>query len=267
MTRSKITTKTTGTKAKQSKKSSAGVSGVKTSAGKRSESKRLPPRHPAWNIWQGLFLVALVILIEWPLGWLETPKDVDTTEGLLHFVSVGIGEAALYLAIIFLFFRLLHRPISDLGFVEARWRHLFLGVIVGIFLFVSVGALGNLLSRWIGTPAPQSFALAVDGVSYNWEFVMLLILGGIVAPLKEETLFRGLIYAPLRETYGPGKGIIFTGLFFATLHLDLVRFLPLFVGGVILTWLYERTSSIWPSIVAHGTWNILMALALWIQRY
>lgn len=78
--------------------------------------------------------------------------------------------------------------------------------------------------------------------------------------------FRGLIYPPLRQVLGRGKGILLTGLFFASLHLEIIRFLPLFIGGVVLTWLYERSSSIWPAIVAHGTWNILMALALWIQR-
>ena len=96
---------------------------------------------------------------------------------------------------------------------------------------------------------------------------LLAVLGGVVAPIKEEMLFRGLMYPPLRQALGKGRGMLLTGLFFATLHFDMVRFLPLFIGGVVLSWLYERSSSIWPSIIAHGTWNVLMAVALLVQRY
>lgn len=227
---------------------------------------RIPPRQPVWNIWQGLFLIAVVTLIEFPLGWLETPKDLNTLHGILNFVGIGLGDALLYFVVIGIFMRLIRRPISDLGFVKPIARYVILGLLVGILLFVSVGFLGSLLTQLLGIPAPQSFAVAVNGAAYQWEFFLLIILGGVVAPIKEEMLFRGIMYPPLRQALGKGKGMILTGLFFAALHFDIVRFLPLFIGGVVLAWLYQRSSSIWPSIVAHGTWNILMAVALWIQR-
>lgn len=228
---------------------------------------RLPPRKPAWNIWQGLFLVVIVTIIEFPLGWLESPKDLDSVRGILKFIEVGLGDALLYFSVIWIFLKFIRRPFSDLGFAKPRQRYVVLGFVVGVLLFVGVGLLGSVLTKLLGTPAPQSFAVAVKGANYTWEFILLTLLGGIVAPLKEEMLFRGLIYPPLRQAFGRGKGILLTGVFFATLHLEVIRFLPLFIGGVVLTWLYERSSSIWPSIVAHGTWNVLMAVALWIQRF
>jgi Predicted metal-dependent membrane protease len=227
---------------------------------------RIPPRKPVWNIWQGFFLIALVTLIEYPLGWLETPKGLDSMQGILNFIGVGIGEVLLYFAVIWIFLRLIRRPLSELGFVKPLKRYIVLGFIIGVFLFLSIGLLGNLLTHLLGTPPPQSFAAAVNGANF-WELCLLMILGSIIAPIKEEMLFRGLIYPPLRKALGRSKGMIVTGLFFAGLHFDLVRLLPLFIGGVILTWLYERSSSIWPSIVAHGTWNGLMAIALLIQRF
>jgi len=186
--------------------------------------------------------------------------------GILNFILVGLGDVLLYFAIIFIFLKSIRRPFSDLGFVKTSRGFLLLGFIAGVLLFVGVGLLGNFLTKLFGTPAPQSFAIAVKGANYTWEFILLTFLGGVVAPIKEEMFFRGLIYPPLRQVLGRGKGILLTGLFFASLHLEIIRFLPLFIGGVVLTWLYERSSSIWPAIVAHGTWNILMALALWIQR-
>ena len=233
--------------------------------GKRTDL-RIPPRQPAWNIWQGLLLISLVTLIEYPLGWLETPNDLDSLRGILHFIGVGLGDVLVYFGIIWIFMCLIRRPFSDLGLVKPLKRFVVLGFVVGIILFVCIGLLGSVLTHLFGTPAPQSFTVAVKGVNYQWEFGLLALLGGVVAPLKEEILFRGLIYPPLRRALGRGKGMLLTGLFFATLHFDIVRFLPLLIGGVVLSWLYERSASIWPAVIAHGTWNILMAAALWIQR-
>lgn len=228
--------------------------------------ERLPLRRPPWNLWQALMLIAAVGLIELPLGWLDTPQNLTDLPGLVHFVIVGLGEGVLYFgALVFLFWHL-QRSLRDLGFARTKVAFVVLGLTAGVFLFFSIGFIGNILIRLIGIPAPQSFAEAVQGVKYPWEFYLLLILGGIVAPIKEEAVFRGLVYPPLRQAYGRGKGIIFTGALFALLHLDLVRFLPLFLGGIVLTWLFERTESLWPSILAHGTWNTLMAIALWIQH-
>ena len=228
--------------------------------------RKLPPRKPPWNAWQALFLLALVNLIEWPLGWLQPSVNLDTGQGIGHFLLVGFGEAVLYLAILLLAFALWRYALPLLGLVPAAGRSLIAGIGYGTFLFFAIGLLGNYLTKLFGTPPPQSFALAVQGASHNWELVLLLVLGGLVAPLKEELIFRGMLYPPLRQAYGRGLGIILTSLVFALLHLDFVRFIPLFLGGVMLAWLYERTGSLWPSIIAHGTWNTLMAVALWLQR-
>lgn len=233
---------------------------------KAASQNKIPPRRPNWNVWQGLFLLLLIYLIEYALGWLRTPQELDQLQGFLRFFAVGLGEVLLYFVVIFSFFRIIRRPFSELGFVRPRGRYVILGVVMGVVLFVAVGLLGNFLASWLGTPAPQSFTLVVMGAEYNWQFFLLLILGGILAPLKEEVIFRGIFYPPFRSAYGRGKGILFTASLFAFLHIDVVRFLPLFIGGIVLTWLYEKTSSLWPSILAHGTWNILMASALWIQR-
>jgi hypothetical protein len=95
--------------------------------------QRIPPRRPAWNIWQGLLLILLVTLIEYLLGWLETPDDLDSLRGMLHFIGVGLGDALVYIGVIWIFLRLIRRPFSDLGFVKPLKRFVVLGFVVGIF--------------------------------------------------------------------------------------------------------------------------------------
>lgn len=233
---------------------------------KINNGAKVPPKNPRWNIWQGLFLLFVIFLIELPLGWLNTPQNLDQISGFLHFIGVGIGEVVLYLCLLRLFMNLIHGSFRDLGFVRPKLKYVLLGLFMGVFLFITIGFLGNYLANLLGTPGPQSFTLAVIGANYSWQVLLLIFLSGILAPIKEEAFFRGLIYPPLRQTLGRGKGILLSAGFFAVLHSDVIRFIPLFLGGVILAWLYEKTSSLWPSIIAHGTWNILMALALWIQK-
>lgn len=120
--------------------------------------------------------------------------------------------------------------------------------------------------EYFGKPEPQSFALAVEGVDSIWQLMPLVLLGGFIVPLKEEMIFRGLIYPPLRQGYGKAKGILSAGLFFGLMHFDLIRFVPLVIGGLVLTFLYERSKSLWTSVVAHGVWNILMVILMWWQR-
>jgi len=50
------------------------------------------------------------------------------------------------------------------------------------------------------------------------------------------------------------------------MHFDFIRFLVLVVGGLLLTLLYEKTSSLWSAIIAHGVWNILMTVLMWLQK-
>lgn len=151
---------------------------------------------------------------------------MDQLEGFFRYLTVGMGEALLYLVILLGFFRLIKRPLRELGLVRPLFRYILLGLLMGVFLLVAVGLLGNFLANLLGTPAPQSFTLVLVGAQYDWQLILLILLGGVIAPIKEEVFFRGLFYPPFRQEYGRGKGILFTAGLFALLHFDVVRFYP-----------------------------------------
>ncbi len=57
-------------------------------------------------------------------------------------------------------------------------------------------------------------------------------------------------------------------LLFAAVHLYLVNFLPIFLIGLLLARLYERTGALAVPISAHTTANGAVAiLAMWLQRW
>lgn len=85
-------------------------------------------------------------------------------------------------------------------------------------------------------------------------------LGVFVAPLWEETLFRGLLYPLGRKLLGGGRAAIWTSAIFSSalfgvMHQSLTAFLPLFVLAMVLTWIVERTNSLGAAMTAHALHN------------
>ncbi|ADY55092.1 Abortive infection protein [Syntrophobotulus glycolicus DSM 8271] len=219
-----------------------------------------------WNFWQALFVILLIYGAEVFLGWMNPSLNVEILTGFLKYFGIGIGETLLVLLGLFLFIKIIRASFADLGLSSLKPVHLFTGLTGGIFLFAITGLLGTFIASILGTPSPQSFAMAVSGADSIWKYVFLFILGGLLAPFQEEVIFRGLIYPPLRGDYGKWKGILLTATFFAAMHFDLMRFIPLLAGGIVLTWLYEQSKSLWPAVIAHSTWNILMIILIIVQK-
>ncbi|MEC9307892.1 MAG: CPBP family intramembrane glutamic endopeptidase [Chloroflexota bacterium] len=81
--------------------------------------------------------------------------------------------------------------------------------------------------------------------------ILTFIAIGVWTPITEEILFRGFIYAGLRNRWGQMQAAVFSSLLFSLAHAQLGVLLPTFVMGMALTFLYIRTKSIWPCILAH----------------
>ncbi len=216
-----------------------------------------------WGIFD-IFIVLIMIflltnLISWLIGdFLNTLVPVQK-----FFISTLIQTGSILLAIIyFLIFK--KATLGNIGF--RKGRSIFkVGVLGGLLIFILVVVIGILIELLIPMePNLQPFAQIVLEAKNNKEFFILLSIGSILAPLGEEIYFRGLVYPVFKKKWGIKKGMLLTGAFFALLHFDLIRFIPLMVGGAGLAYLYEKTGSIFTSMLAHGTWNGIMMVLLFI---
>jgi membrane protease YdiL (CAAX protease family) len=76
----------------------------------------------------------------------------------------------------------------------------------------------------------------------------------VVAPLCEEFLFRGFIFAALRNWRGPWPAAAITGVLFGVVHglsAPAVDLLPLAFLGFVLCVVYQRSGSLYPCIALH----------------
>lgn len=85
----------------------------------------------------------------------------------------------------------------------------------------------------------------------------------IFAPIFEEIAFRGLLYATLRRrlTFLPAA-IISTSIFALAHGYSLIGFISVFWSGFLWAWIYERTGSLIPGMVAHAINNLLVCLTV-----
>jgi membrane protease YdiL (CAAX protease family) len=88
---------------------------------------------------------------------------------------------------------------------------------------------------------------------------LALVVLGLLVPLGEELLFRGLTFATLGRYAVPGSAV-----FFALAHGLPQLLIQVLIAGLLLGELRRRTDSLWPGVATHATINllgILLALA------
>jgi uncharacterized protein len=85
----------------------------------------------------------------------------------------------------------------------------------------------------------------------------LIVFAVLVAPVIEEIFFRGVLYPAIKQAGWPRAAWWGTAALFAAIHGNLPIFLPLFVLGLALAWLYEKTDNLLASITAHAVFNAI----------
>jgi membrane protease YdiL (CAAX protease family) len=155
---------------------------------------------------------------------------------------------------------------------QMRWRDAFgfsanwkiavpLGVVVAcIFLPLSQVlqlASAEIMSRLRVTPEIQPAMQALkDTVTWVDRLTLGVVAIGL-APLAEESLFRGILYPAVKQAGFPRLALWGTSLLFAVVHWNMATFLPLLLLAIALALLYEKTGNLLAPITAHATFNAL----------
>lgn len=99
--------------------------------------------------------------------------------------------------------------------------------------------------------------------------ILFSFIAIIVAPIVEEVIFRGLLYSPLYRKTGRYPAIILSSLIWTYGHsLEIYPNITIFgfgifIIGIILAWLYDRSGSLLTPIIVHmfqNSWFLLYFL-------
>jgi uncharacterized protein len=145
--------------------------------------------------------------------------------------------------------------VGELGWRRVSWRWLLAAVPLALAGLLIAGALGGLSQSLL--PHTQNTQCISVQREYGHAVLLALPVVCVAAPIVEETLFRGILYRWLRGVLPLTPAMVISGGVFALFHFNTLLFLPLAGLGVLLSWIYERSSSIWPGALVHGLFNLV----------
>lgn len=140
----------------------------------------------------------------------------------------------------------------------ARWAPA-LGLGSALLLYLIFWSGGWLLTAVVpASGAAIAAVYAPASILPSWSIVLLLVL--LIAP-AEEIFWRGLVQKRLVAATGPYFGLILGALFYALVHLwaaNMVLVLAALVCGLFWGIMYLKTGSLFPGIISHALWDVLI---------
>lgn len=187
----------------------------------------------------------------------KMPDIQQLTEALLRHIGtqtpwIIIVAVAISLPTFYLFYQ--HRRQELLTFISVR-RLSALSIPVLMVFALSVNVLVELLLVLLEQLPAFSGAFEayeqLAGAITGGGFVMTLIAVGVVGPVFEEILFRGLIFGELRKIMRVRPAILVQAALFGIYHMNLIQGSYAFLIGVLLGFVYYRSNSIIAPAIIH----------------
>ena len=153
-----------------------------------------------------------------------------------------------------------HHPLRVLGYAALGYVIYYGGTLVMTLII-------NLIQPDVTNANNEAVsAMALD------DLPAMVVFSVLLAPIVEETLFRGLIFSTLHRRSRLAAYAV-SMLAFSLIHvagyvfqypigqlaLTLLQYLP---AGFALAWIYERTDTVWTSVITHMAVNGVSMLAV-----
>ncbi|PKQ28561.1 MAG: hypothetical protein CVT63_02185 [Candidatus Anoxymicrobium japonicum] len=185
------------------------------------------------------------------------------------FLLIFLASAMLYVFLLAgTFYSVKIRHGSTLNALGIRTRGLgrglLLGIVVGLPLLAAAIFMALIAENLFGPVDTDIVSKSVNKISSGGVGIGLVALLAItlivLAPICEEIFFRGYLYPALRNKMDKQPAMILNGLIFAAAHFEPVGFLPRFLLGWGLCYVYERNRTIGAPVAGHALYNGLILL-------
>ena len=138
-------------------------------------------------------------------------------------------------------------------------------VLGGLFATTILGSVSDYLYQHIVGPVPKENVVTIFPHT-SAGLVLFVVLAVLVAPLIEETIFRGFVFQGLARSWGPLLGVVSSALIFAAWHQQLSVLIPIFGLGALLAAAFYWTKSLYTNIAFHAIFNTLGIVAWWFAK-
>lgn len=141
---------------------------------------------------------------------------------------------------------------------------LVLCVLLGITASLALNILVELASAAMGGSETQILDSekyeVVESIQYSVPVWLGIVLYGILSPIVEEMVFRGVLYSRIKKFYSVTKAVVFSALLFGAFHANLPQFLYGTAMGVLIALCYEYSGCFAAPVLMHMSANIFIFL-------
>lgn len=189
----------------------------------------------------------------------------------LSFLELGVvsllalSQVVVYMAALVAIFAAVgirRLGVASLGFVSTTWKWILIGVGIAFasrMLAFIIVPIYILITGDSSNPQEGLFEDLIAGSAFQIFLFALAI--GVLAPFAEEMFFRGMVFGWLRK-WGFWLSAIISAALFGAAHGINFIFPASFALGLLNAYVYEKSGSLWPAIVAHMAFNGTSLVAL-----
>jgi membrane protease YdiL (CAAX protease family) len=234
------------------------------------DSEHLPPNEPVkrvavpWStrdVWLGVIAAAVIVAAGWAVAYslraLSIRPDVDLWVALFPTLI----ELLFLVPVWWFSVRKYHASLKTLGFVNFNFTILAVGLGLLFAFYIFNGLYAGLL-RDFGLRVQTDLTPVLRQLSSPWPLFVAVVL---VAPVVEETFFRGFVFGGLRARYDWRWAAAISAALFAAAHAQITFFIPAFILGYLFAYLYQKSNSIWPGMILHTLVNGLAMTIVFVR--
>ena len=213
-----------------------------------------PKEDRVFNFWSGVsvalsliaaqFIVAILaaIIAGVAIGF-DSESYMDMVMGITLILAFPVA--------VWIVFRKRKLEVSAWEWNNKFWVLLPISFIMVFSMSYLIGVLLEMLPNY--DQMLEQYSEMFEGMNQT----MLIIGGGLVGPICEEIIFRGIILKGLLKTYDYKKAILFSSVIFGVIHLVPIQVISAFFIGIILGYLYYKTRSLWLVSIIHVANNVI----------
>lgn len=219
-----------------------------------------------WIVCFGLCFIASSLIAELIVNLLQrfgVPWTINTTMGALSLrIVVYAIFTALFIEVSYYVAKKRLPSLDQLGIGRAPTFRDIVLALSGAVIYVIITLITQyIFVKMTGLDTGQAQNLGISTRLYGVDLLAAYVVLVIAAPLFEEFIFRGAFYGQLRaHGLGPWPVAIIVSALFGLVHGQWNVGIDVFCMSMVICYLREQTSSIWPGVIMHMMKN---AVAFW----
>lgn len=148
------------------------------------------------------------------------------------------------------------RPsLSPEGHIAPRPKRITEYMLMAALAFTSAMGINILFSVTGFSEISEAYSRTAEN-QFRISFGIGLVVFGIISPLAEEVLFRGIIYNRMKKYFPLPLAILISSFLFAVYHQNIVQGVYAMIMGLLIVFAYYRYNTFLAPVLFHGVANI-----------